>query len=60
MEKLKIIEMLWADLAADADSWASPAWHVEKLRKTEAAFAAGEVEVLDWQAAKKELRARFE
>jgi len=59
-EKLRIIEALWADLAADADSFESPAWHREELLKTEAAMTAGNVEVLDWQAAKKELRARFE
>jgi hypothetical protein len=59
-EKLKIIEALRADLAADADSFESPAWHGEALRKTEVALAAGQIEVLDWQEAKKELRARFE
>jgi Putative addiction module component len=58
-EKLKIIETLWADLAVDADSLESPAWHGEELRKTEAAMAAGEIEVLDWQTAKKELGARL-
>ena len=55
-EKLKIIEALWSDLVADDDSFASPAWHAEELRKTEAEFAAGRVEVLDWEKAKKELR----
>jgi hypothetical protein len=38
----------------------SPAWHEEALRKTEAEFEAGLAEVLDWEAAKKELRKRFE
>lgn len=59
-EKLKIIEALWSDLAADEDSFASPAWHEAELRKTEAEFAAGRIEVLDWEDAKKELRKRFE
>lgn len=59
-EKLKIIETLWADLAADSISFESPAWHGKELRKTEVALAAGQIKVLDWQAAKKELRARFE
>ena len=59
-EKLKIIETLWSDLAADDDSFESPAWHGDELRKTEAEFAAGRVEVLDWEDAKKELRKRFE
>lgn len=59
-EKLKIIETLWADLVAEGDSMESPSWHGEELRKTESALAASQIEVLDWQVAKKELRARFE
>ena len=59
-EKLKIIEALWSDLAANEESFASPAWHEEALRKTEAEFAAGRIEILDWEDAKKELRQRFE
>jgi hypothetical protein len=59
-EKLKIIETLWADLAADEESFSSPAWHEDELRKTEAEFAAGRIEILDWENAKKELRKRFE
>ncbi|OHE89535.1 MAG: hypothetical protein A3G75_03895 [Verrucomicrobia bacterium RIFCSPLOWO2_12_FULL_64_8] len=59
-EKLKIIEALWGDLAADEASVASPAWHEAELRKTEADFAAGRVEMLDWDEAKKALRKRVE
>ena len=55
-EKLKIIEALWSDLAEDGESFASPAWHEDELRETEAEFAAGRAEVLDWEDAKKELR----
>lgn len=58
-EKLKIIEALWSDLAAH-ESFKSPAWHADELRNTEADFAAGRVETLDWEDAKKELRKRFE
>ena len=60
IEKLKIIEALWEDLAADEETVPSPAWHHAELRKTEADFAAGRIEVLDWEDAKKELRKRFE
>jgi len=59
-EKLKIMEALWGDLAADDQAFASPAWHEEELRKTEADFAAGRIEALDWDQAKKELRRQFE
>ena len=60
VEKLRIIETLWADLAGDEDAFESPAWHEEELKKTEADFAAGRIEALDWEDAKKELRKRFE
>ena len=60
LEKLKIIETLWGDIAADEGSFPSPGWHVDELRKTEADFATGKIEVLDWDEAKKELRKRFE
>jgi putative addiction module component (TIGR02574 family) len=59
-EKLKIIETLWADLAADEDAFESPAWHEEELKKTGIDLAAGRIEALDWEDAKKELRKRFE
>lgn len=55
-EKLKIIEALWGDIAADEESFASPAWHEEALRETETEFAAGHIEILDLEDAKKELR----
>lgn len=60
VEKLRIIETLWADLAGDEDAFESPAWHEEELKRTEAEFAAGRIEALDWEGAKKELRKRFE
>jgi putative addiction module component (TIGR02574 family) len=59
-EKLRIIEALWGDIAADETSFASPAWHESELRRTEADLAAGRIEVLDWEQAKTELRKRFE
>ena len=58
-EKLEIIEALWGDIAAADETFASPAWHEQELRKTETELAAGRVEVLDWAEAKKELRNRF-
>jgi putative addiction module component (TIGR02574 family) len=60
VEKLKIIEALWSDLAADEESLPSPAWHEQELRRTEADFKAGRLKVLGWEEAKKELRKQFE
>jgi Putative addiction module component len=59
-EKLKIIETLWSDLTSDDAAFPSPAWHEAELRKTEEEFAAGRIEALDWQEAKKKLRKSFE
>jgi putative addiction module component (TIGR02574 family) len=60
VEKLEIIEALWSDLAGEADTFESPAWHEEELKKTEADHSAGRIEALDLEDAKKELRKRFE
>jgi len=59
-EKLKILEVLWGDLAGDEDTFESPAWHETELRKTEADFQAGKIETIDWEDAKKQLRSQFE
>ncbi|MGZ4956168.1 MAG: addiction module protein [Methylobacter sp.] len=60
VEKLKIIEALWEDLANDENNLPSPAWHETELIETEKKFLSGDVEILDWQQAKKELRSQFE
>lgn len=60
IDKLRIIEALWEDLAADEGAIASPAWHFEELRKTEDRLRAGEEESVDWENAKDELRKRSE
>ncbi|MDO9268235.1 MAG: addiction module protein [Methylobacter sp.] len=56
VEKLKIIEALWGDLVGDEDNLSSPSWHEIELIKTEKKFLSGDIEVLDWQQAKKALR----
>jgi len=60
VEKLKIIEALWGDLVSDEDNLPSLSWHETELIETEKKFLSGDIEVLDWQQAKKELRSRFE
>ena len=59
-EKLKILEVLWGDLAADDGSFESPSWHKGELDRTQKEFKAGKIEVMDWEVAKKELRSQFE
>ena len=60
VEKLKIIEALWGDLAGDEDNLHSPSWHETELIDTEKQLLSGDIEILDWQQAKKELRSQFE
>lgn len=60
IEKLKLIEALWHDLLDNENDVPALAWHQEELQITEAAYNAGDVEAVDWQQAKKALRARFE
>ena len=59
-EKLKIIEALWGDLAADDGAVESPSWHAAELAQTEDAYQKGEVQAVDWEEAKRELRKRAE
>ena len=60
LEKLSAMEALWEDLSRDEKALESPAWHEDALRETERRVAAGEEQPLDGDAAKKELRQRFE
>jgi hypothetical protein len=59
-EKLRMLEAIWADLSKDEVDVESPAWHEAALKETEARVAAGKERIEDWQAAKRELRKRFE
>ena len=60
LEKLKIIEALWSDLAQNAAKFDSPSWHEQELRKTEMEFRVGRVASMDWEEAKKSLRSAWE
>lgn len=60
IEKLKIIEALWSDLAGNEDNIPALAWHATELQKTEEQFQAGDIDIVDWQQAKKALRTQFE
>lgn len=55
-DKLRAMEELWTDLARDEDELASPAWHEEVLRESEAAVKAGAARFDHWEEAKKRLR----
>ena len=56
IEKIKLMEQIWADLSQDDEALESPDWHRAELEKTEKRLAAGQEQVLDWTEAKKRLR----
>jgi hypothetical protein len=55
-EKLRAMEMLWADLSRNEAQIESPSWHGDVLRDREARVKAGTDKFVDWEAAKKQLR----
>jgi hypothetical protein len=56
VDKLKLMETLWDDLAANAADLASPEWHGEALDAAQRAYAAGEAVFIGWPQAKRQLR----
>ena len=59
-EKLRVMEAIWEDLLKEGEEIESPNWHQEALQETEHRLKSGEEKTVDWHAAKKELRERFE
>jgi hypothetical protein len=55
-EKLRLMEILWADLSREESALGSPAWHESALRETASRLARGEESTLDWEFAKAKLR----
>ncbi len=56
LEKLRLIEILWADLSAEDSEIISPSWHQEALREAETLHAQGEAVFSDWKEAKERIR----
>ena len=59
-EKLRIMEALWEDLSREDEEVESPDWHQKALQETEHRLGLGQEKIVDWKAAKNELRERFE
>jgi hypothetical protein len=57
-EKLRAMEMLWADLSRDAAQFESPAWHGDVLHNREEKIKSGKESFMDWETAKKQLRGK--
>jgi len=59
-DKLRVMEAIWEDLSKEDEEVESPKWHQDALQDTERKLNLGEEKKVDWHAAKKELRERFE
>jgi len=59
-EKLRTMELLWADLSRNAPDELTPQWHLDVLEERAQRLAEGKEEVLDWEEAKKKLRQEIE
>lgn len=57
-EKLRLMEDLWRDLSKNDSAVASPEWHGDILAEREGKLASGEETLLDWETAKREVRAK--
>lgn len=55
-EKLRMMEMIWDDLARDSATLTSPEWHAQALKEAERALAENQAGFVAWDVAKKTLR----
>jgi hypothetical protein len=57
VEKLRLLEALWADLSGEGSEIASPPWHQEALQEATRLHAEGKASFSDWAEAKERIRA---
>lgn len=56
-EKLALLEAVWAEISPEPDELDVPQWHKDLLDDRELALREGRTEVLDWEDAKRQIRA---
>jgi hypothetical protein len=56
LQKISIMERIWADLSQDEDQVEIPNWHHAELEKAEKGVAEGTEKFEDWDEVKKRLR----
>jgi len=56
-EKLALLEAVWEEISPEPDQVEVPEWHRELLDEWELALLEGRTVVLDWEDAKREIRA---
>lgn len=60
VEKLMLMERLWADLSQHPEDVPSPEWHRQIIAERMSAVQDGSAEFVDFDAAKRYLRDRLE
>ncbi len=58
-DKLQLMDELWQNLSAEVPAIDSPSWHGDVLAERERLVAAGDEVFIDWEDAKKQLRAEL-
>ena len=58
-DKLRLMEDLWQNLTTEDPEIASPSWHGEVLAGRDRLISSGEEQFIDWEVAKKQLRAEL-
>ena len=56
IEKISIMEKIWADLTKNEESIEIPNWHIQTLEETENRIKEGKEHFLDWESAKEAIR----
>jgi hypothetical protein len=57
-EKLRAMEELWESVSREEARLESPPWHQDALRETGGRHDEGKEQLIDWDAAKRELQER--
>jgi len=60
LDKLRLMEDLWQNLSANETELVSPSWHGEVLKERDRLITSGEESYIDWEVAKKQLRAELQ
>ncbi len=55
-EKLALLETLWSELSSEPEQVEIPQWHKDILDERLRAAERGEIEVIDWEVAKAQIR----
>jgi putative addiction module component (TIGR02574 family) len=55
-DRLALLEALWTDLSSEPEQVEIPQWHKDILDERLQATERGDVEIIDWEMAKEQIR----